>query len=97
MSIKRNMIALRPPLPNAWYRMALPDSACIGSFIQNPDSVANFWISPNQPPDLVSAQWFPPGGAQYDDRIPWQEELWVYCDTAGKALTFARAYDNQNN
>ena len=97
MSIKRNMIALRPSAANKWERLAFPDSVCIGSFIQNQDPIANFYVSPNEPPDLLSAQWFPPGGAQYDDRIPWQEELWVYCDTVGKALTFARAYDNPNN
>lgn len=92
MSIKRNLIALRPPTANAWYRMALPDSDCTGSIIQNQDAVANFYISPRLPSSLQEAVWFPPGGVQYDDRIPWQEELWVYCDTADVALTFGRAY-----
>jgi hypothetical protein len=94
MKIKRNFIELRPPLPNAWYRMVLPDEDCVGSVIQNQHVTANFWIAPMPPSSLNQAQEFFPGAEQYDDILPWQDELWVYCDTAGAALTFCRVYKN---
>lgn len=94
MKIKRNFVSLLPVQANQWQRMALPDYDCVGSAIQNQNNVANFWICPFAPTSLAQAQEFFPGAEQYDDILPWQDELWAYTDTAGAALTFCRIYRN---
>lgn len=90
--IKRNFTSLIPTAANQWQKLARSDSNCIGTLVQNQHAAANFWICNREPPRLTDALLIAPGSQLLEDILPSQEEVWVYTDTLGAALTFSRKY-----
>ena len=90
--IKRNFTSLVPTLVNTWQQLAGRDANCIGTITQNQHATANFWVCNREPTRLTDAILIVPGAQLLEDILPGQEEVWVYTDTLGAALTFNRKY-----
>jgi len=95
MKIRRNFMVYQIAQANVWYRAFNADDNCVGSMIQSQEAAANIWVCNKYPSVTKQAQQFFPGAEQYDDILPWQDELWVMSDTAGATLTFARLFKDE--
>lgn len=93
--IKRNMTALFPTVANVWQRLAGPDENAIGCIMQNQQTQAvqaNIYVCNREPARLTDALLIAPSFELLEDIFPGQEEVWVYTDALGAALTFNRKY-----
>lgn len=93
MRLYRNPQTFQIAQANVWVKAFPADYSCVGSLIQNQEKVANIWICPYPPTISQQGVEFFPGATQYDDKLPWQDELWVMTDTPGATLSFTRVYD----
>jgi hypothetical protein len=70
-----------------WKLMSQANRKRMGTDVQNQETAARFWFSRVEGANLKHCKCLLPGSQVIEDILPTQEEIWVYCDTAGAVLT----------